>query len=135
MRDLQPVGRPDADEQFRALRHEFRTHVNNIVSYAALLLYDAEAANETHFADELRMVQGEGRQALAAIDRMLGALRTDPAAVETTRGAIVDLMESVRRRMWSLHAHDWAANDDQVAADLDRIASNARQLVALVQPL
>ena len=39
------------------MRHELRTQVNHILSYAELLLYDAEAAGQAEFADDLRTVQ------------------------------------------------------------------------------
>ena len=125
----------DWEQQRRAMRHELRTQVNHILSYAELLLYDAETAGQVEFADDLRTVQEDGREGLATIDRILDAIPLGPNAVKSAVGQIETLMQSVRSSVWKLEGYDYAADDEQITADLERIAGSAQRLVAQVNQM
>ncbi len=123
----------DWEQRRRALRHELRTHLNHILSYAELLHYDADAAGEVEFAEQLKSVQEAGQEGLTTIGRMLDTLSTDSDAVPAYVETVEHLMESVQETAARLQASDYASDDDQVASDLKRIANSAQQLVAAVQ--
>jgi len=123
----------DWEQQRRAMRHELRTQVNHILSYAELLLYDAEAAGQAEFAEDLRTVQEDGREGLATIDRILDAVPLGETAVKGAVGKVETLMQSVRSTVWKLEGYDYAADDEQITADLERIAASAQRLVAQVR--
>jgi hypothetical protein len=114
-------------EQYRALQHGLRTQLNNIVSFAALLLYDAERTGDRPFADELKLIENEGRSSLAFVARVSAG-----DGGESHLAAAKTLVESIRHRVWKLQASP-AAADPQVAADLQRIGGSAQRLAVLLR--
>ncbi len=123
---------PDWEEFRRSVRHELRTPVNHILSYGQLLIEDAEQSGPESFVAELRKIQEAGREALTIIGAMLDAAPGDAVAARTYSTNLFSLMESVEQRVMQLRRYVLEDGNETAAADLDRIATGARRLVAIL---
>jgi class 3 adenylate cyclase/CheY-like chemotaxis protein len=111
----------------RQARHELRTPVNHILSYARLVLDEAdELGLDEDVEAQLDTIQAAGHQALVLIDALLShAGPTERQAVRALAERIAEQAELVRDRAVG-------AGQEQVAEDLQRIAEAARRLLSLV---
>ena len=111
----------------RQARHELRTPVNHILSYARLVLEEAdELGLDEEIEAHLDTIQAAGHQALALIDALLE--RSGP----TERQALRALAERIAEQAARLREMTASAGHAQTAEDVGRIAEAAGRLVALV---
>ena len=110
----------------RQARHELRTPVNHILSYARLVLEEAdELALDDDVEAGLDTIQAAGHQALTLIDALLE--RSGPAE----RQALLALAEQIAEQADRLRAAVAAAGHEQATEDVGRIAEAARRLLSL----
>ena len=111
----------------RQARHELRTPVNHILSYARLVLEEAdELGLDEAIEAHLDTLQAAGHQALTLIDALLE--RSGPAEQQALRA----LAERIAEQAARLREMVLSAGHEQAAEDVGRIAEAAARLVALV---
>lgn len=112
-------------EAQRQIRHELRTPVNHILSYARLVREEADELRLGEAAPRLAAIQAAGQRALILIDALLE--RSAPAASAELSGLAGQIAEQAEQ----LRAAAARAGRAQVAEDVGRIAEAARRLLAL----
>ena len=111
----------------RQARHELRTPVNHILSYARLVLEEAEELGlDEEIEAHLDTIQAAGHQALILIDALLE--RSGPME----RQALRALAERIAEQAARVREMTASAGHAQAAEDVGRIAEAAIRLVALV---
>ena len=110
----------------RQARHELRTPVNHILSYARLVLEEADELELDEGVESgLDTIQAGGHQALTLIDALLE--RSGPAE----RQALLALAEQIAEQADRLRAAVATAGHEQATEDVGRIAEAARRLLSL----
>ena len=116
------------------LRHELRTPLNHIIGYSEMLLEDAGDGGAVAFVPALRRIHDEARHVLGVVNDVLAPSVVDAGAADLARLAgesrpradrIVATAESLRKEASGLGA-------DEMLRDIDRIATAARQLLAIL---
>ncbi len=122
------------DDEQRTLRHDMRTPVNHIVSFADLVREDAENRGLDSLVDEMEAVATAGGAALRLIDSLLES-RLDPSTSQPSpaRAELAALMDEVTRRIAQASDDPAVRAAPAIGADLDRIGSAAQRLLALVR--
>ncbi len=122
------------EEHRRLVRHELRTPINHILSYAELVREDAEDGALPGVVAEMQAVEAAGRSALKLVNVYLEAHQApgepthDPAQTE-----LAALMREVSRRVGELRLTDEVRAAHAIDADLQRIGTAAERLLALVE--
>jgi signal transduction histidine kinase len=121
-----------SDEHRRIVRHEMRTPVNYILSYAELVREDAEDQGLSSLVAEMKAVEDAGRTALRLVNAYLDARPVQgDAGPSSTRSELVDLMHEVTRRVTWIEKLSAVQAAPTIGTDLDRIRSAAQRLIAL----
>jgi signal transduction histidine kinase len=129
---------PSPDESWksyrRTMRHEMRTPLGHIVSYAELVLDELTDHDVADAATAMHAIYVAGKQATVLVDgafeapRIPGQHGPDPALAELT-----GLMEVIADHVEQVRAMPAMAGSPDLTRDLDRIGSAARRLQTLVE--
>jgi len=121
-------------EYRRNVRHELRTPVNHIMSYAELLLDDAHDQGLSDLVKVLEAAQSAGKALLPLISGFLetppapGELRPDPS-----RATLITLAEEVAERIARVIQDPSVQAHPDIIVDLQRIREAAERLLGLVE--
>ncbi|MBX6311616.1 MAG: hypothetical protein IRY99_01635 [Isosphaeraceae bacterium] len=124
----------DARTALSAIRHGLRTPINIIIGYAELMIEDAEDSGQPALTPDLQEIAGQGRQALAAVDRLL-AEPSGPDDIADRSGlpaALLPPIDHIRAACSRLRGQLAEADGAGPSADLGRIEAATEQLRALV---
>jgi CheY-like chemotaxis protein len=118
----------------RYLRHEMRTPVNHILSYAELLLDDARDAGYVELVTILEAIQVAGKASLTLVNTMLDDERpASDAELERSRAALTALLQEVVASVDRAGDHVVVQSSPEIGADLARIAGAAQRLTTVAQ--
>jgi len=116
------------------LRHELRTPLNHIIGYSEMLLEDVEEALRVNLAPDLRRIHEEARRLLGLINDFLAPARVEAGAVDLGQmpAELFTPLEQIMARCDAFRAQAALAGAEDLLPDLERIASAAQQLLALI---
>ncbi|MBA2239901.1 MAG: response regulator [Solirubrobacterales bacterium] len=121
-------------EAARTARHELRTPVNHILSYARLVHEEAAELGLADLLPHLEVIAAAGQQALALIDDLLAPSPDDSdVSRDRARTSLRSLAERLEEQTNRLRRESAAAGRESVADDLGRIWEAALQLLAHVE--
>ncbi|MFN8634132.1 MAG: response regulator [Chloroflexota bacterium] len=112
-------------DELRQARHELRTPVNHILSYARLVAEEAADLALHDLVPMLEAIQAAGAEALSRIDAVLGQ-NSQPE-----RLALHELARQIGEQAEQLGARAVAGGHGQLAEDARRISDAAGRLLAL----
>ncbi len=114
------------------LRHELRTPLNHIIGYGEMLLEDA---GRPELAPTLRSILEDAGVLLGLINDFLAPAAVEAGAVDASRlpAQLGPQMDRILASSEALRKQALAAGADDALADVDRIASAAEHLAALVK--
>ncbi len=120
------------EEYRRTLRHDMRTPVNHILSYADLVSEDAADRGMTGLVAEMGLIQEAGRTSLKLVSSFLET-RPDPDSVgpNATQIELAELMRNVASRIARVRRSRAVQAAPEIGADLERIEAAAQHLLAL----
>ena len=121
-------------EVLRQLRHELRTPVNHILSYAELLREDAQDSGLAEFVTVLEEIILAGKQTLTFINDVLDPTRREAnAVIARERRDLVDVrLMGIIERTAALRANAGTRGQERLIPDLQRIESAAGRLLTLM---
>ena len=116
------------------LRHELHTPLNHIIGYSEMLLESAAEVGIVGLEPRLRDLHGHAQQVMLLVDEALGRTRKEHEidlprlSSEAARpiGSIIEAADELRTRAQQMDA-------GAVSQDLERIASAARTLRAMIE--
>jgi class 3 adenylate cyclase/CheY-like chemotaxis protein len=120
-------------EASRHARHELRTTVSHVLSYARLVIEEADDHGLADLGPGVEAIQAAGERALTLIDALL-APKPEPGALapHEARARLRSSMQDVSEQAARLRGEATGAGNDGIAADLGRIEAAARELLTLV---
>ena len=121
-----------SEEERRKLRHDLRTPINHILSYADLVREDAGDRGLVSVATEMAAIESAGKGALKLVNDLLES-HSDPTTAATSQSGLVELMREVKERVDRVRRIPAAQATPQVDADLTRIADAAERLLELIE--
>ena len=127
-------GSPPEREVLRQLRHELRTPVNHILSYAELLLEEARDLGLAEFVTVLEEIRLAGKQTLTLINNILDPTRREANVVILPElcDSVDDRLKGIVERTAMLRAHASARGQESLIPDLQRIETAAGRLLVLI---
>ena len=127
-------GSPPEREAVRQLRHELRTPVNHILSYAELLREEAQELGLAEFVTVLEEISLGGKQTLALINELLDSTRreADAAISRELSHSVDDRLKGIVERTATLRARATTRGQESLIPDLQRIETAARRLLVLI---
>jgi CheY-like chemotaxis protein len=128
------VGSLSEHDVLRQLRHDLRTPVNHILSYAELLREEAQDAGLAELVVALEDIILAGRQTLTLISDVLDPTRPEANAVITPEltHAIDDRLKGIVERTTTLQANARTRGHGRLIPDLKRIEGAAALLRVLI---
>ncbi|MFL5576577.1 MAG: protein kinase domain-containing protein [Gemmatimonadaceae bacterium] len=129
------VGRsPSESDILRQLRHELRTPVNHILSYAELLREEAQDSGLAEFVTVLEDISLAGKQTLTLINELLDPTRREASTVIPPElcDAIDNRLNGIVRRTAMLQAHAQTRGHERLLPDLQRIETASGSLLVLI---
>jgi light-regulated signal transduction histidine kinase (bacteriophytochrome) len=119
----------------RTLRHDMRTPVNHILSYAELVREEAQDHGLAGLVVEMEAIEGAGK---AAFRLLTSYMETLPELVATGPDAaqreLAELMREVKQRVARIRASHAVQDVGQIDDDLERIGAAAQRILVFVAP-
>jgi CheY-like chemotaxis protein len=128
------AGRPSGREVLRQLRHELRTPINHILSYAELLREEAQDLGLAEFVTALDEITLTGKQTLTLINDLLDLTgrEANAAIPPEVRDSIDNYLKAIVKRTAILQENAKSRGQENLIPDLQRIETAAERLLLLI---
>ncbi|HEX6533725.1 MAG TPA: protein kinase [Gemmatimonadaceae bacterium] len=125
---------PSERDVLRQLRHELRTPVNHILSYAELLREEARDLHLPEFVTVLEEITLAGKQTLTLVNDLLDPTRREANAVIPSElcDSVDARLEGIVERTAMLTADARTRGQERLIPDLQRIEAAAERLLVLI---